>query len=165
MQTTFDLRYLYPRCKGLGDLARVVLGIMLNKDGIIAGSDWECRELSYSQKKYAAMDALVAIDVFKTFLLRFGWGWNNSKIFDYCELYEIFSRLDKTKYFNQDPPKNSTSSRKICESSNLENKTTAKAKEKKPYTTPLLKKTDYYEKCYIYDPNKKLLCSCDFKYD
>ncbi|CAH1783562.1 unnamed protein product [Owenia fusiformis] len=73
-----DLRYLTQRLKaykgrtglGLKVLARELLGVTLEKDIRTRCSNWEAKQLSEQQVEYAAMDVLVAIDIFTELVYR-----------------------------------------------------------------------------------------------
>lgn len=68
---TLDLRFLAEACKeipnGLAYLARVHLGMNLNKNNPSIHSEWERNVLSAACQKYAAEDAFASIELFKHF--------------------------------------------------------------------------------------------------
>ena len=70
MVSCVDLRHLVLHSSwphqgklGLESLARIVLGVSLDKDWRIRASHWEAEELSTRQINYAANDALVAVNI------------------------------------------------------------------------------------------------------
>lgn len=68
--STLDLRYLAKslgyESSGLAKLAQVHLNVKMNKHWRIRCSDWEAKTLTNEQMVYAATDAHVAIEIFKT---------------------------------------------------------------------------------------------------
>lgn len=68
--STFDLRYLAImtnyKPESLAKLSKHVLNVELDKNWRIRCSDWEARNLTEKQIDYAANDALVAVEIFKT---------------------------------------------------------------------------------------------------
>lgn len=69
--STLDLRYLATSLgyepSGLAKLADTHLKVKMNKHWRIRCSDWDAKSLTDEQKVYAATDAHVAIELFKTF--------------------------------------------------------------------------------------------------
>ncbi|ESO93138.1 hypothetical protein LOTGIDRAFT_119943, partial [Lottia gigantea] len=67
-----DLRHILPRVrgmyqcksKGLKGLSEAILGFSIYKDSTIRCGNWEADVLSEKQVKYAALDALVGIDIY-----------------------------------------------------------------------------------------------------
>lgn len=76
VEGTLDLRLMADMagCQGynksLGFLAETYLGITLNKDLSVRCSNWEDEVLDCNQVEYAAMDAMVGIELFKFFAQR-----------------------------------------------------------------------------------------------
>ena len=71
VQGCLDIRHLFPNHRGgLGALSKEILGVQLNKNWVIRCSDWEEEFLDQEQLDYAAKDALVAIEMFKKWLLK-----------------------------------------------------------------------------------------------
>lgn len=68
---TLDLRHLAklhePKPGGLAKLAEKYLNIEMDKSWFIAASDWENVKLDDKQIEYAALDAHVAIELYKHF--------------------------------------------------------------------------------------------------
>lgn len=68
--STLDLRYLAKSLgyepSGLAKLAEVHLNVKMNKHWRIRCSNWEAKTLTNDQLIYAATDAHVAIELFKT---------------------------------------------------------------------------------------------------
>ena len=66
---TLDLQFLAQQAHGHGGglarLAEDLIGVTLNKNWRIRCSDWEGPTLTNNQIKYAAMDAHIAIEIFK----------------------------------------------------------------------------------------------------
>lgn len=91
---TLDLRYVakMARCEHVMGLARMsekYLEVPMEKDSNIRCSNWEEERLSEEQIKYATLDALVAVDLFKFFAEKIAH--NNScriqKVIDDCNEY------------------------------------------------------------------------------
>lgn len=72
VQSTLDLRHMAGKCDnlsgldGLAKLAHALLGVKMDKDWRISASNWEKEELTERQIRYAASDAHVAVELFRT---------------------------------------------------------------------------------------------------
>lgn len=99
VQGTLDLRFLavLSNCepRGLEKMSKQHLNIDLNKKKSHQLSDWEAKTLSDKQINYAAIDALIGIELFKVFASRLKTRhfWANEAIFvqnviaDHCKPY------------------------------------------------------------------------------
>ena len=66
-------RFGYPDTCGLSVLSRFVLGVSLPKSKFVSRSDWQRHTLSVAQVRYAALDAFVTGEIFRTFRV-----WENT---------------------------------------------------------------------------------------
>lgn len=68
--STFDLRYLAvmtnSKPESLAKMSKNVLNVELDKNWRVRCSDWEAKDLTEKQIDYAAKDALVAVEIFKS---------------------------------------------------------------------------------------------------
>jgi len=166
-----DLRHLvldfrcrnsgHPGKLGLESLASEILGVSLDKDWRLRAGDWEADILSERQIKYAANDALVAVNIF-WFVVRDHLFSSLRGIFTFVFwshttlLKQLIVEVDKfadLKFSNRD----------------WKSILKGEGKEKSP--SPLgtkvrrttVRKSPLYHNCMLQAPDGQVLCTCDIK--
>lgn len=163
--STLDLRYMAFEARvkpeGLGGMTKTQLGIELDKDWRIRCSDWECGTLTPRQVDYAALDALVGIELFKKFAEMIspkGPFTNNEKhlkhVLDVCDRY-----LD-IHYKNMNFGTFSSTSSSSMSFTILKNGKSGTNKEFKRYKPNTLRR-QMYDNIRMEAPDGELLCTCD----
>ncbi|XP_076035401.1 exonuclease 3'-5' domain-containing 2 [Oratosquilla oratoria] len=146
---------------GLKSLAQTFLGITLNKDWRVRGSDWEAPVLTARQVSYAAADALCGAHICSKLVeqyLEYPW-WMPflppsvlaahiaAGIHQMCEGFrDVPFKKNKDKFLEPKPSVNITNKR--CKST---------------YPADSLRKTPLYHNCQLRAPDNQLLCTCDPK--
>ncbi|XP_063890893.1 exonuclease 3'-5' domain-containing protein 2 [Helicoverpa armigera] len=166
MKSTLDVRHLAElggfEAGGLATLSSALLGAVLDKSWRIRCSDWEAKELTKRQVKYAAIDAHVAIRIFAMLLEQLGskrtvlswlFGTNGTSVWshldDYCSMYaDVHYKMKPVKLKDGSKEKHS--------------KTKEPAVLSKRYTHSTRTKP-LYNNCYLEAPDGELLCTCDQK--
>jgi len=150
----------HPGKLGLESLAYKILGVKLDKDWKLRGGDWEAEVLSERQIRYAANDALVAVNIF-WFLLRdflYGSVWSFFKYsFTTSESLQLQLVSSVEKYvdlkFNNKDWKDRLRDHK--------EKSPSPLNKKARFTT--VRKSPLYHNCMLQAPDGQLLCTCDTK--
>lgn len=146
-RSTLDLRFLYSTRKGLAGLSKDILNITLDKNYKIRCSDWEAAELSRKQVYYAAMDAFVAVEIFKK------WAGINQRKFRMNPEWRLVETAVQ-EYLNQ-----------ICK---IKTPSTSNGKGKKSYNKLIdknwlyrysIKKEKIYDNCFMRAPDDTLMCT------
>ncbi|XP_075144958.1 exonuclease 3'-5' domain-containing 2 [Haematobia irritans] len=162
--STFDLRFLAVmtgrKPGGLANMSKSVLNVHLDKHWRIVCSDWEATELTKNQLHYAANDALVAVEIFKTLsaeLLPRNF-WQLLKPIDF---ESIRSRLDpflevsfKESYINP----NSWKTVKSSITAKKKDAVNIKKTQVRHYAT---RTKALYDNCLLEAPDGELLCTID----
>lgn len=115
---TFDLRFLAliakQKAEGLAKLSKSVLDVELDKDWHVRCSDWEIEQLSRRQINYAAMDAFVAIEIFRKLYISIRQSEVNPQaIRRFCDNYTDISFKNKLAQMNLDPADDDSTSRRL----------------------------------------------------
>ncbi|KAK6174465.1 hypothetical protein SNE40_017736 [Patella caerulea] len=171
VQGCLDLRHVlsrvrgYYHCKtrGLKGLADGVLGFTLQKDSLIRCGNWEADVLSDKQIEYAALDALVGIDIYIKLVITKLLGYIPSRM-----------ELDKHIYSQADFNRVSTS---LCQGlvdiaykRNVDDTSSAKqsvngVSNKKNKTSMVRAYSSrirpLYHNCHLEAPDGQMLCTCD----
>lgn len=170
---TLDIRHLV-ESNVVGGLAAIVkseLGVKLPKDFHIRVSNWEEKELTPSQKTYAANDALAALLAFKNlvdkkvkvpFFSSKEEQWQ--KVYDHCMPFIDVTFAQKRKSAQT----TATSEDRLCNPVH-------KTKSGQPYSTMINghgkqnyrayspRKTPFYNNATMLAPDGEVLCTCDHK--
>lgn len=156
MNGTYDLRFLAlmakEKAEGLGRMSKSVLNIELNKDWRVRCSDWEIEKMSQTQIDYAALDAFVAVEIFRKLYssIRSGVDLEPDSIRRFCDNYTDITFKSKLAQLNLDPA--NCSDRKLLKRQN------ATKEFKRAYST---RSTPLYDNCLLQAPDGDLLCTCD----
>ncbi|CAH1643173.1 unnamed protein product [Spodoptera littoralis] len=161
LRSSLDIRHLAEYCGyepgGLATLSSVLLRAALDKSWRVRCSDWEAEELSERQKKYAAIDAHVAIKLFALLLEKVEETYSNyweldynpatvwTRLYDYCSKYADVGYKTKHTIKLKDHAKEKDP--KIKEPT--------KRYKLTKRTRPL------YNNGYLQAPDGELLCICD----
>ncbi|XP_026484497.2 exonuclease 3'-5' domain-containing protein 2 [Vanessa tameamea] len=165
LKSTLDIRHIVELCKydtgGLASLAKMFLGVVLDKSWRVRCSNWGADELTERQIQYAALDAHVAIKIFVKVVndyhrspLLLLWRRNNNehwnKIHQMCSKYLdiCFKTKQKVK-------------KKTTEYKDKDRKGAKEIFSKKyPHST---RSKPLYHNCFLQAPDGELLCTCDNK--
>lgn len=156
MNGTYDLRFLAlmakEKAEGLGRMSKSILNIELNKDWRVRCSDWEIEKMSQTQIDYAALDAFVAVEIFRKLYssIRSGVDLEAASIRRFCDNYTDITFKNKLAQLNLDPA--NCSDRKLLKRQN------ATKEFKRAYST---RSTPLYDNCQLQAPDGDLLCTCD----
>lgn len=152
---SFDVRFLAlqagKKAGGLAALSKLILDIDLDKNWRIRCSDWEIESLSDTQIDYAAKDAFVGVEIFKSLYDELKLSKDREEVLRFCDTYTDISFKNKLAQLNLDPATPSKSrkeSKKIKDLSML----------KRSYTT---RATPLYDNCKLLAPDGELLTFCD----
>lgn len=139
-----DLEELKGKSFGLKSLSKELLGYDLDKSYTLRCSDWDTENLSPSQIKYAADDAIVSAKLFENIKSRkIGWLLYKSHFNEDLELY-----MDV-------PFKGSFSNNNTSKTSSGQSIIKFKTRYSKPRQKPM------YDNCQLVAPDGEVLCSCD----
>jgi len=164
-----DLRHLAvletstPGKLGLQSLAEQYLSVQLDKDWRLRSGNWEAKELSKRQIRYAANDALVAVnilwillhsqltpDIFTTLK---SYTWTHKQVLMEC--VKLTDRFSDLKFSNKEWKLNKRSTSR--ESKDKMNSKLMKARGNAVRKSPL------YHNCMLQAPDGQILCTCDIK--
>ncbi|EAT35135.1 AAEL012690-PA [Aedes aegypti] len=163
VESTLDLRHLADRCGvpgpyGMAKLAEKTLGVKLDKHWRIRASNWENAQLTERQIQYAASDAHVAVELFRTFakkavprsLFSSQKSWLTKTI---NELECFFDQRFHDRFTSSsDPNRGKKKLLSVSKRATIETKR-AMATRAKPL----------YDNCLMQAPDGELLCTCDRK--
>ncbi|XP_050355123.1 exonuclease 3'-5' domain-containing protein 2 isoform X2 [Nymphalis io] len=165
MKSTLDIRHIVELCRhntgGLAFLAKMFLGVVLDKNRRIRCSNWGADELTERQIKYAALDAHVAIRIFvkvvndyhkSPYLLL----WNRYNNDHWNKIHQICSKYSDKCYRNKQIVK-----KKATEYKEKNTKATKEVFNKK-YSNSTRSKPLYHN-CFLQAPDGEILCTCDNK--
>lgn len=155
MHGTFDVRFLAlqagKHAGGLANLSKSILDIDLDKNWRIRCSDWEIESLSDQQVDYAAKDAFVGVEIFKSLYDELKLPKTVQDVLRHCDHYSDISFKNKLAQLNLDP-----ATQKKTRGENVKNKDLSVLK--RSYTT---RASPLYDNCKLLAPDGDLLCFCD----
>nr|XP_029720317.1 exonuclease 3'-5' domain-containing protein 2-like [Aedes albopictus] len=164
VESTLDLRHLADRCGvpgpyGMAKLAEKTLGVKLDKHWRIRASNWENAQLSERQIKYAASDAHVAVELFRTFakkavprsVFTSQKTWLTTTI---GELECFFDQRFHDRFMGSGDP-NNRGKKKLLD---VSKRASVDAKR-----TMATRAKPLYDNCLMQAPDGELLCTCDRK--
>ncbi|XP_055849502.1 exonuclease 3'-5' domain-containing protein 2 [Episyrphus balteatus] len=161
--STFDLRYLAvltnQKSEGLAKMSKSILNVPLDKNWRLVCSDWEANNLTTAQIEYAAKDAMVAVEIFKTLsdVLKKRRFWQSySSNLEYV-LEEIDAFVD-VRF------KDSFNKLNALAGNTSNSKKSAHIALKKPISRGISTRSKtLYDNCLLEAPDGELLCTCDRK--
>ncbi|XP_055602303.1 exonuclease 3'-5' domain-containing protein 2 [Uranotaenia lowii] len=167
VESTLDLRFMADRCGlvgpyGMAKLAERVLGISLDKHWRIRASNWEQPELTERQLVYAAKDAHVAVELFRSFAKQMVPKaiWTNRKKWVDQVVGEVDCFLDQRFQDKSGGNRNGNGSKKskkkLLEAKNAEFNLHLKR-------TMATRAKPLYDNCMMQAPDGEVLCTCDRK--
>lgn len=153
-----DLRHLVGKSSGgLARLCESYLNFTLNKSTKVRCSDWEKTELSQLQCEYAALDAIVAIEIFLQIFHSQIWFWeqNNTK------KYENFIRQCK-RYVDIKFKINNSGFQSGQKAIGINQNIMQQYRKSKDCTRGISTRSrPLYDNCYLQAPDGEVLCTCD----
>ncbi|KAK3095681.1 hypothetical protein FSP39_017541 [Pinctada imbricata] len=193
-----DLRHVLNRVRGifhceqggLQGLASCILGIHLEKDPRLRMGNWEAKSLSKEQIEYAALDAIVGVDIFMTLILAKMTGHkpeiSEAQMAEYMTNEQFWAAANSLCQGIVDIQYKSSGSKStskppslapvVNKSTNASWKPTLSSKEQflkdtgtneeklmKQSRAYVVRKRPLYYNCYLVAPDGQMLCTCDIR--
>lgn len=157
---TLDLRYLAvvtnTKPQGLARMSQNLLNVELDKHWRIRCSDWEARQLTERQIDYAAKDALVGVEIFKTLSNKLDekrYFWEKSSL---EKVFASINQYKDIKFTQSNIVANINAERR----NSLEPERTVRKQAKRHYST---RATKLYDNVIVKAPDGEVLSTIDAK--